>query len=175
MWLVEDYVEISLSPLERTVFAQTAHKSTAITLDRKLQKSGSMRKLLPSLALAGLFLASAPTANAQVSFSLHLGEPPAPRAYRVPRQPGPDYLWIEGYWYPDGGHYKWHDGYWTHAPYEGAYWVAPYYLHGEYFPGRWEGSRGNLYHDHRWDRAKQRDERHEPPPPRRDDDHRDHR
>ena len=57
---------------------------------------------------------------------------------------------------------KWHDGYWTRPPYEGAYWVQPYHVGGQYFTGRWEGSRGNVAHDHRWDRGTQRDERREP-------------
>ena len=125
-----------------------------------------MRKLLQTLAISAVLLASASAANAQVSFGFRIGEPPAPRGYRVPRQPGPDYTWIEGYWYPQGQHYAWHNGYWTRTPYEGAYWVAPYHIGGQYFEGRWEGSRGNVRHDHRWDRGRQRDERRDP---RRDD------
>jgi hypothetical protein len=42
--------------------------------------------------------------------------------YVVPAQPGPEFMWIDGYWYPQGGHYLWHDGYWSRPPYEGAYW-----------------------------------------------------
>jgi hypothetical protein len=76
---------------------------------------------------------------------------------------------VEGYWYPQGGHYRWHDGYWTRPPYEGAYWVAPYHVGGEYFEGRWEGSRGYVAHDHRWDRGRQRDERRDPRPYDRND------
>ena len=121
-----------------------------------------MRKLLQTLAISALLLASASAANAQVSIGIRIGAPPAPRAYRVPRQPGPDYTWVEGYWYPQGSRYVWHDGYWTHPPYEGAYWVDPYYVGGRYFAGRWEGSRGNVLHDHRWDRTPQRDENREP-------------
>jgi len=124
------------------------------------------KKLLPTLALSALLFAPASVAQAQISFGIRIGEPPAPRAYRVPRQPSLDNVWVEGYWYPQGSHYRWHDGYWTRAPYEGAYWVEPYYVRGEYFAGRWEGSRGNVAHDHRWDRDQRRDERREP---RRDD------
>lgn len=120
-----------------------------------------MRKQLQTLALAFLLLAPATAAHAQISFGIRIGEPPPARAYRVPRQPGPDYVWIEGYQYPQGGRYKWHDGYWTRPPYEGAYWVDPYYVRGEYFAGQWEGNRPNLSHDHRWDRGRQRDERRE--------------
>ncbi len=116
-----------------------------------------MKRLLCTLAVATLLLTTASAAHAQISFGIHIGEPPAPRAYRVPRQPGLDYLWVEGYWYPQGSRYRWHNGYWTLPPYEGAYWVAPYYVGGQYYNGEWEGSRGTLTHDHRWDRSRQRD------------------
>ena len=121
-----------------------------------------MRKLLRTLAISALLLAPASVAHAQISIGIRIGEPPAPRAYRVPRQPGPDYMWIEGYWYPQGSRYVWHDGYWTRPPYEGAYWVAPYYVRGRYFAGEWEGPRRSIAHDHRWDRGRQRDERRAP-------------
>jgi hypothetical protein len=107
-----------------------------------------------------LLLALAPAAHAQVSFDVHIGTPPPPPvAYRVPPQPGPDYVWVEGYQYPVNGHYRWHDGYWTRPPYEGAYWVAPYYQGGQYYTGHWEGPRGEVHHDHSWDQNGQRDER----------------
>jgi hypothetical protein len=122
-----------------------------------------MGKLLQTIAISALFMLSASGAYAQISIDVRIGHPPpAPRAYRVPPQPGPDYVWVEGYWYPQGSRYAWHNGYWTRPPYAGAYWVPPYYLRGQYFAGRWEGSRGNVFHDHRWDRTKQRDEKREP-------------
>jgi hypothetical protein len=122
-----------------------------------------MRKLAQVLAASAFILVSASAAHAQISFDVHFGTPPPPpRVYRVPVQPGPDYIWVEGYWYPQGRRYAWHNGYWTHPPYEGAYWVAPYYRGGQYFAGRWEGRRGDVFHDHRWDRDRRRDERHEP-------------
>ncbi len=130
-----------------------------------------MRKLLYALAISGVLLVPASVAHAQISFGIRIGEPPEPRAYRVPRQPGPDYLWVEGYWYLQGGRYQWRDVSWTRPPYEGAYWVAPYHVRGQYFPGQWEGSRGNIAHDRRWDRTRRRDERRDP----RDNDRRDRR
>src|SRR5262245_57002147 len=119
-----------------------------------------MRKttIFSAIALAGFLLGASSTANAQVSFGIQIGPPPAPQAYVVPAQPGPDYDWVEGYWYPDRGHYRWHNGYWTRPPYAGAYWVDPYYDRGRYFTGHWEGNRGRLEHDHRWDRNARRDE-----------------
>src|SRR2546426_5245753 len=132
-----------------------------------------MRTFLKILPLSAWLLGHASAADAQISFGIPIGEPPAPRAYRVPRQPNADYLWVEGYWYPQGSHYRWHDGYWTLPPYEDAYWVAPYYGGGQYFAGRWEGRRGYISHDHRWDRGRRRDERRDPRPNDRDDGRRD--
>ena len=119
----------------------------------------SMRRTLQAVSISALLLALAPAANAQISFDVHIGTPPpAPRAYRVPPQPGPDYLWVDGYWYPEGGQYRWHNGYWTHPPYPDAYWVAPYYGRGRYYAGHWEGGRGDVHHYHGWDQTRQRDE-----------------
>ncbi len=121
-----------------------------------------MTKLLRTFAIAALLVVPAVAAQAQVSFGIHIGPPPVERASRVPPQPGPDYVWIDGYQYPQGSRYVWHNGYWTRPPYEGAYWVAPYYVGGQYYAGQWEGGRGNVSHDHRWDKSRQRDERRNP-------------
>jgi YXWGXW repeat-containing protein len=118
-----------------------------------------MKKLFRTFIVSTLLLVPAVAVQAQVSFGVRIGEPPAPRAYRVPNRPGPDYVWVEGYQYPQGSSYRWHDGYWTQPPYEGAYWVEPYYYSGMYYSGQWEGNRGNFGHNHKWDRNKQRDER----------------
>ena len=135
-----------------------------------------MRNLIRILAVSALTLVPVSAAHAQISFGIRIGEPPAPRAYYVPPRPGPDYIWVEGYQYPDArGHYVWHDGYWTRPPYEGAYWVEPYYVGGQYYAGRWEGNRGVVTHDHRWDKGRQRDERRENHDEHHDDHHDDHR
>ena len=118
-----------------------------------------MRNLLKTSVLAVLLLVPAASANAQITIGVRIGEPPEPRVYRVPARPGPEFVWVEGYYYPERGHYVWHDGYWTRPPYEGAYWVQPYHFGGRYYPGRWEGERGIINHDHRWDKREERDER----------------
>jgi hypothetical protein len=123
-----------------------------------------MRRFLQTFALSGLLLASASTASAQIYVGVRIGPPPPARGYRVPPRPGPEYVWVEGYQYPQGSHYAWHNGYWTRPPYEGAYWVEPYHLNGQYFAGRWEGGRGYVTHNHSWDKGKQRDERRNPHP-----------
>src|ERR1700694_1289694 len=86
----------------------------------QLQRDSVMRKLLQTLAISALLWAQVPPPQPQISFGIRIGEPPAPRAYRVPPQPGPDYEWVEGYQYPQGNHYAWHNGYWTRGPHGGG-------------------------------------------------------
>jgi hypothetical protein len=117
-----------------------------------------MKNKITTLALTAVLAAWAIPSYAQISFGIRIGEPPAPHAYRVPPRPGPDYVWIEGYNYPENGRYVWHDGYWTRPPYAGAYWVEPYHDGQQYYQGHWEGDHGVVMHDHHWDRGNQRDE-----------------
>src|ERR1700732_4124921 len=53
-----------------------------------------MNKLFQTVAISALLLAPASSASAQINFGIRIGEPPAPRAYRVPPRPGPDYVWV---------------------------------------------------------------------------------
>jgi hypothetical protein len=122
-----------------------------------------------SLLLAVMLFAGATASQAQVSLGINIGPPPRPRVVRVmPASPGPDYAWIGGYWYPNGHHYRWHEGYWTRPPYAGARWVEPRHDGQQYFNGYWDGDRGRLEHDHRWDHDGDRDQNRY-----RDDDHHD--
>jgi hypothetical protein len=119
-----------------------------------------MRNYIRTTLLVALLLAGVSTAKAQISVGIRIGAPPRPRVVRVlPRRPGPEFVWVAGYWYPVGHHYKWHEGYWTRPPYEGANWVSPRYDGGEFFEGYWEGSHGKVEHDHRSDRDRDRDYR----------------
>ena len=120
-----------------------------------------MRRAFVSSAVCALVLLGSAAANAQISFGIQIGEPPPPRAYRVPARPGPEFEWVEGYWYPQGHHYRWHDGYWTRPPFDGAYWVEPYYAGGRYVAGYWEYRSRRFEHDHRWDHERRRDFREE--------------
>ena len=105
--------------------------------------------------LLALMLLAAGAVFGQFSVGIRIGAPPPVRMMRAqPRSPGPDYLWIGGYWYPNGNHYRWHEGYWTRPAYEGARWVGPRHDGQRYFAGYWEGSRGRVGHDHRWDRER---------------------
>jgi hypothetical protein len=90
--------------------------------------------------------------NAQVGIGIQIGPPPPPRVLRVrPVSPGPDFVWLDGYHYVVNGRYVWHAGYWTRPPYAGAVWVGPRHDGVRYYDGYWNGPRGRLEHDHRWD------------------------
>jgi len=109
--------------------------------------------------LAGVLLAAG-SVFAQISIGIQIGPPPPPRVLRVrPIAPGPDFVWVDGYWYPVGNHYRWHAGYWTRAPYAGARWVVPHHDGERFFAGYWDGDRGRFEHDHHWDRDHDRDYR----------------
>ena len=100
---------------------------------------------------------------AQVNLGIRIGPPPPPRVVAVrPVAPGPDYVWVDGYWYPVEGRYRWHEGYWTRPAYGGSRWVGPRHDGDRYYNGYWEGDRGRFEHDHRWDRdRRERDHRWE--------------
>jgi hypothetical protein len=125
---------------------------------RKTSFGWTARLLQASLLAGVLLLARAPALSAQISIGINIGPPPPPRVLAVvPASPGPDFVWIGGYWYPDGRHYKWHAGYWTRPPYPGARWIGPRHEGGQYFVGYWDGDRGRLEHDHHWDHEHDRD------------------
>lgn len=116
-----------------------------------------MKKLL-----ALMLLAAGVTFAADLSLGIRIGPPPPPRVVRVrPVAPGPDYVWVDGYWYPVEGHYRWHEGYWSRPAYPAARWVAPRHDGERYYNGYWEGERGRVEHDHRSDRDRNRDYREE--------------
>jgi hypothetical protein len=112
-----------------------------------------VKRFLPFLLLAGAF-----ALEAQISVGVRIGPPPPPRVVAVrPAAPGPDYVWVDGYWYAANGRWVWHDGYWTRAPYAGARWVGPRYENGMFISGYWEGEHGRFEHRHDWDRERDRD------------------
>jgi hypothetical protein len=117
-----------------------------------------MNKLTKAILVLAVALAGVSVLAAQVSIGILIGPPPPPRVVHVvPERPGPEFVWIAGYWYPVAGHYRWHEGYWTRPPYDGAHWVAARHDGGRFYEGYWEGDRGRVEHDHRWDRDRERD------------------
>jgi hypothetical protein len=118
----------------------------------------NLKKLIAVASLGFAIFLAAPASRAQVSVGIEFGAPPPPRVIRVrPVQPGPEFLWVDGYWYPDGHRYRWHNGYWTRPPYGGARWIGPRHEGGRYYAGYWDGDHGRFDHDHHWDRNHDRD------------------
>lgn len=66
--------------------------------------------------------------------------PPAVRYEERPVRPGPDYLWVEGYWDWGGADWVWVPGTWDRAPHAHARWERPRY-HQRH--GRWYYNRGH--------------------------------
>jgi hypothetical protein len=117
-----------------------------------------MRTFIRATLLVAMLLATVSVIDAQVSVGIVIEAPPPPRAVQfLPARQGPEFVLVEGYWYPVGRHYKWHEGYWTRPPYEGARWVAPHHDGERFYMGYWEGDHGRIEHDHRWDHDRDRD------------------
>ncbi len=122
------------------------------------RKLNGIRNFIAGMMLLAMLSVGASASHAQISFGIRIGPPPAPRVVHArPVSPGPDYVWVDGYWYPVGGHYRWHEGYWTRPPYPGAHWVAPHHDGKQFYNGYWDGDRGRFEHDHRWDKDHDRD------------------
>jgi hypothetical protein len=60
-------------------------------------------------------------------------------------RPGPNYLWVGGFWHHTGTEWTWNDGRWTEPPQPHAKWIAPRYekVKGgtRYSPGHWSHER----------------------------------
>lgn len=97
-----------------------------------------MKTFMKASLFATLFLL-AESAFAQVSIGIQIGQPPPPPrvVYVTPARPAPDFVWVNGYWYPSGKQYKWKEGYWVRPPYAQGVWVVPHYSGGRYFEGYW--------------------------------------
>ena len=96
------------------------------------------------------------------------GHPPALRHEHRPPSPGPDYVWVAGFWDNGGGHWAWVPGRWDRPATTGVYWIAPRYVHSEgayiYEPGHWSNQTlivGDDVRDHRAWRHHERDHDHE--------------
>jgi hypothetical protein len=55
--------------------------------------------------------------------------PPAARVEVVGTAPGPNFVWIGGYYRYDGGHYAWAPGRWERGPHANAAWVNGEWVH----------------------------------------------
>jgi hypothetical protein len=55
--------------------------------------------------------------------------PPVPVVETVVPAPGPGYVWTPGYYIWDGRAYVWAPGAWVVAPWPGARWEPPHWVH----------------------------------------------
>ncbi len=90
---------------------------------------GSRLGVLILLASAAMPIATAPAqAQVFVNVSVRISPPPLP-IYEQPPLPGPDYIWLPGYWAWDdlADDYFWVPGTWVLAPRPGYVWTPPWW------------------------------------------------
>ena len=125
------------------------------------RRVSKMKKFILIALTFGVLLATASVFGTEVSIGINIGAPPPPPnvVYVQPPCPGPEFVWVPGYWYPVGKHnkYKWHTGYWTRPPYARAAWVPPHYDGHLYFMGYWGGNNVKVKHNHKSDKDYDRD------------------
>ncbi|MDE2148335.1 MAG: YXWGXW repeat-containing protein [Gammaproteobacteria bacterium] len=101
-----------------------------------------MSKALCVLLLTIAALSAESAASADVLVAVRIAPPPLP-LYSQPPVPGPDYLWIPGYWGwdADAGDYYWVPGTWVLAPQPGLLWTPGYWAWADgvylWHPGYW--------------------------------------
>src|ERR1700694_5382016 len=82
-----------------------------------------------------------PTTNAPNGTVIVAQTPPPPQIEVIPVAPGPDYVWIPGYWGWNGGAWIWISGRWVVRPWHGAVWVDGHWArrgHGSiWIGGHW--------------------------------------
>jgi hypothetical protein len=82
--------------------------------------------LLMTTSLAFSALMSPTTAVAQVELTVMVAPPPLP-VYEQPPIPGPEYLWVPGYWSYGPYGYFWVPGTWMQPPSVGLLWTPGYW------------------------------------------------
>ena len=88
----------------------------------KLTTVISNTRLTRVLALAAALLMAPAMSSASVFVSVNFAPPPIP-VYEQPICPGPDYIWVPGYWAWGLDGFYWVPGYWVLAPFIGALWT----------------------------------------------------
>ena len=116
------------------------------TATNKVEISLLILALAVGLATLGCYVrAAGPGYAVEGEYEVE-GPPPAVQEEVVLASPGPDYVWIGGYYDWDLGvrHFVWRPGRWERPPHAEAHWVAPRY---EERNGR------HYYHRGHWDRG----------------------
>jgi hypothetical protein len=101
-------------------------------IDCSPRASGAPTRLAGGLALLSIAMFTASAALADISINIGLeGPPPPPRQeVIVGVSPGPDFIWVGGYWDGSPGHYTWVGGRWDHPPHAHGQWFAPHWDKG---------------------------------------------
>ncbi|HEX7159351.1 MAG TPA: YXWGXW repeat-containing protein [Edaphobacter sp.] len=113
-----------------------------------------------TLFLGGTLFSS--TAFGQVSIGVTIGTPPPPIRYEEAPPPPPPpppqqmgFVWVQGFWAPEGGRYVWRPGRWMQPPDGDARWHAARWEQGDhgyrYREGYWEHHGGPDHHRDRHD------------------------
>jgi hypothetical protein len=103
---------------------------------------GNMLKQNVSLGLVAAMLAT--PAWSQISVYIGIAPPPI-RVEVPPPPPEPSFIWVTGFWAPQGNHYRWVAGHYMRPPYESAAWYPPHYEQG---PRGWHYREGYWGHGH---------------------------
>ncbi|MCA1582656.1 MAG: hypothetical protein LC796_14950 [Acidobacteria bacterium] len=132
-------------------------------------KLKSLHKTMLSIVLAG---GAAATTLAQIplpplppglNVRITTGRPPAPRREVRPARPGPEYVWVGGFYDNDRGRYGWIPGRWERRAAPDAYWIPARYVRTArgtiYEPGHWSNQQLVVEDDIRQNRDWRRHER----------------
>jgi hypothetical protein len=147
-----------------------------------------IKRSLLGVALLGGFAATAlpqiplPPLPPGLNVRITTGRPPAIRREVRVARPGPDYVWVGGFWDDNGGHWDWVPGRWERPAQPRGYWIAPRYVRSGrgtiYEPGHWSGQQvvveDNVRQRSEW-RRHEREHRREEDRERRQDHRDDHR
>jgi hypothetical protein len=107
----------------------------------------TLKRTLLGVALLGGIAAMAP---AQIplpplppglNVRITTGRPPAVRREVRVARPGPDYIYVNGYWHDDGGRWAWIPGRWERPAAPQAYWIPARYINS---------GRGTIYEPAHW-------------------------
>ena len=88
--------------------------------------SRAMLALGAVLAVTSAPLSEPPRAQIAIGVSIRIAPPLLP-VYVQPPIPGPDYIWVPGYWAWDVDDYYWVPGTWVLAPYPDLLWTPGYW------------------------------------------------
>lgn len=108
-----------------------------------MRKNTLLRRLTLFIALATAAVSvgclGPPYVQGGLAIVVDVGPPAIHPEVRV-LAPGPEFLWVPGYWDWSERNWLWVSGSWQRPPHAGARWAAPRYRHRA---GRWSYYRGH--------------------------------